>query len=238
MASLTCEEHVVGAFSVFLHPDAASPLTHAVPRAPVESADALDAEVAAVLAFFREHGRRARFEFCLMPWGNLPATLTQAGLVLDEEAPLLVCTPDRFRPRAAGLTQIRRVGPRDDLAFLAALMRQGFEVRGVISADDVAGLEHGLEKGLRYVVAKIDGAPAGSGCSAPSGDTMELTAISTLPTMRRRGVAAQVASFLLAEHFDAGGTVAWACAGSDAAYALLQNLGFVDAAVRASYVAP
>jgi GNAT superfamily N-acetyltransferase len=59
--------------------------------------------------------------------------------------------------------------------------------------------------------------------------------VSTIPTRRRRGVAAALVSFLLAEHFAGGGTLAWAATHDPAAHGLLQSLGFDDAGIRVSY---
>jgi hypothetical protein len=47
-----------------------------------------------------------------------------------------------------------------------------------------------------------------------------------------------VASFLAAEHFAAGGELAWAATADPRAHGLLQSLGFDDAGLRVSYVLP
>jgi ribosomal protein S18 acetylase RimI-like enzyme len=141
-------------------------------------------------------------------------------------------------PRAATVTTAW-IRPDDDLRFVAATMRQGFELRGgPPTPDEVAALRASMNAGVQVALAHSLGIPAGTGCSLPLGATTELSAISVLPNLRRRGVGSELASFLCAAHFQAGGALAWACAPDAAAAALLLGLGWQDAGLRVSYLDP
>jgi len=209
-------------------------LSHAAPLAPVDDADALAAEIAAVTQAFIDRGLRPRFELSLLRWPDLPPMLVRAGYALEEQTPLLAAGPESFRPRPGAA--VRWVRPDEDLAFFGSVMRQGLEVRGgAPSPEEVAELRAGMTAGLRLAYAELDGLPAGTGCSFPIGPATEISTVSTIPTRRRRGVAAAVVSFLAGEHFAGGGTLAWAATHEPAAHGLLQSLGFDDAGTRVSY---
>jgi GNAT superfamily N-acetyltransferase len=211
-------------------------LSHAAPLERVDDADALAAEIAQITAELRGRGLRPRFEFSLLRWPDLPPLLALAGYALEEQTPLLVAEPASFRPRAGA--NVRWVRPEEDLAFIGSVMRQGLEIRGgAPSADEVFELRETLALGLGLAYAELEGRPAGTGCSFPIGPVTELSTISTIPTRRRRGVAAALVSFLVAEHFAGGGTLAWAATPDPIAHGLLQSLGFDDAGIRVSYAA-
>ncbi len=185
---------------------------------------------------FRRRGVRPRFELSLLLWPDLPPLLGEAGFRLEEQTPLLVLRAGSLRPAAGA---VRWVRADEDLAYIGSVMRQGMEIRGgPPTPDEQAELRAHLEAGLRLAYAELDGRPAATGSSFPLGRTTEISALSTLPTQRRRGAARAVASFLAAEHFAAGGDVAWAATDDPRAHGLLQSLGFDDAGPRVSYALP
>jgi GNAT superfamily N-acetyltransferase len=202
---------------------------YASPARPTGAPEALRAGLDALAALFAARDRPLRVEFSLLAWPELPPALAAAGFVPEEESPLLVCTPAGFAPRPAGDLALRWA---DGDAFLAQVMRQGFELRGAATDLELPGAP------VRYAYAERDGRPAGSGCSTPVGATTEISAVSTLPAQRRRGVAQRLVSFMADAHFAAGGRVAWACAPDPRAAALLQSVGFDDAGVRVAWRAP
>jgi GNAT superfamily N-acetyltransferase len=240
LAARSCDRADEGPFAAFFHRGDPA-LSFAAPVAALDDAATVRGHVAALRRRFAERGHPLRFEFALLSWPHLPATLQAAGLVPEEETPLLVCAPGQLRrpaPSPPGL-RCRWTATRDeDLAFVAALMRQGFELRGAISAADTEGLRAGQEAGVRYAVAELEGLPAASACSAPLGEVTEISAVSTLPTLRRRGVAAGLVAFVMDEHFAGGGRVAWGCTPDPAGLAVLAALGFADAALRVSFREP
>jgi ribosomal protein S18 acetylase RimI-like enzyme len=223
-----------GAFAL-LH--AADPsLSHAAPLRRIDDAGELRAEIASATAALQARGLRPRFELSMLLWPELPPLLGEAGFRLEEQTPLLVCAAASFLPRGGA---VRWVRADEDLAYIGSVMRQGLEIRGgPPTAGELAALRAHLASGLRLAYAEIDGRPAATGCSFPIGATTEISTLSTIPTQRRRGAARAVASFLAAEHFAAGGELAWAATDDPRAHGLLQSLGFDDAGPRVSYGLP
>jgi ribosomal protein S18 acetylase RimI-like enzyme len=228
----------VGPFEALFHPSDEPWLSYAVPIGPLGAPETLAGPIAELTRTFRGRGRPVRLEFCAGLWHTLPAALEAAGLVPEAELPLLGCAPATFRPRAPRDARVKWVAADDDLAFLGSLMKRGFETPGRIEPEEIERLRDALGAGTRYAMAELVGLPAASGCSSPDAGTTEIAAVSTLPTMRRRGAASALASFLVAEHFAAGGDLAWLTCGDAAAYALFQSLGFDDLGLRVSFAEP
>jgi ribosomal protein S18 acetylase RimI-like enzyme len=212
-------------FTAFFPDDAA----WAVPRDAADEPDGLDAQLAGLAAAFSDRGRPLRVELVSMAWPALAAALAARGLAAVEETPLVVLR--RPPPAAGAAAHIRWVAPGDDLAFVASLMRQGFELRGAApgAADD---LRAALAGPMRIAVAELDGLPAGSGCAASLDGVCEISSVSTLPSQRRRGVGAALVRFLAGEHFRAGGELCWACVPDVRAAGLFLDVGFEDAGLR------
>jgi GNAT superfamily N-acetyltransferase len=230
LAALAGEVVEVPGFTLFLGGDGDA---FAIPGALPDDADGLEAAVAGLLDAFAHRGVAPRVELSLLASRALPAALATRGLAAVDEAPLFVCRPAGLRPRR-GEARVRWIGAGDDLAFVASVMRQGFEVRGP-AGDAGAALGAALAGPLRLAFAELRGAPAGTGCSTPLAGVTEISSLSTLPNVRRRGVGAQTATFLLEEHFGAGGDLAWACAPDTRAAALLLDVGFEDAGLRVAF---
>lgn len=229
VAALTTEPVEVSFFTAFFDDG----LAYAVPGTVPGDADAIDAGVGALFEEFARRGAPVRIELSLLASRNLPAVLAARRLAAVDESPLFICRVGSLRPRREG-ARVRWVGPGDDPAFVASLMRQGFELRGP-SGDAAAALAASLAGPLRLAFAERDGAPAGSGVSTPLGGTTEIASVSTLPNLRRRGVASALTSFLVEDHFASGGDLAWACAPDMRAAALLLDLGFEDAGLRTAF---
>ncbi len=237
--ALASETLEVGAFTALLPREEGAP-AYAVPR--MQPDDALG-DLHELRRLFEGRGLPLRVELSILGWQELVPALFSAGLAPEEETPLVVCTPDAFAPPAGVSASARWVRADDDLAFVGSVMRQGVELRGgPPTPDEVAGLRAALfgalptEPALRLALTRREGAPAGTGCSAPRGDTTEISAVSTLPTQRRRGVATATVAFLVGEHLAHGGTLAWACVPDAVAAGLFYKLGFVDAGLRVSWV--
>jgi len=208
----------------------------AVPRDPAGEPDALDDQISGLRSAFVARDRPLLIELVALAWPALPAALASRGLAVIEETPLLVLRPGGPAPRRRhplGPARARWVGPGEDLAFVASLMRQGFELRGGDSPAALAEeLRAALSGPLRIAVAELDGLPAGSGCAAALAEVCEISSVSTLPNQRRRGVGAALIGFLAGEHFAAGGELCWACAPDARAAGLLLDAGFEDGGFR------
>jgi len=234
VAALGADRVPVGPFDVFFsRTDAPS---YAVPARPTGGQEALRTDLAALAEAFRARAVPFRVELTLLLWPELPPALAAAGLIQAEDSPLFIVTPAAFRPRAASDLQVRWVAPGESPAFALSVVRQGFELRGPPPApEEIAELRATLDGPLRLAIADLEGLPAGAGFSAPTGPTTELSALATLPQRRRRGVAAGLASFLVAEHFARGGDLAWGVTEDPRAAALLYGLGFSDAGLRVGW---
>ncbi len=235
VAARTAESVEVGPFVALFHPSEEPWLSWASPRGPLGSPESLAAPVAALAAEFAARSRVLRVEFNAALWPTLSRALEAAGLALEVDLPLLGALPGSFRPRPAREVKVRLVGPEDDLAFFGSLMKRGFEAPGKIEPDEIERIRAALVAGTRYALAEHTGLPAASGASSPIAGITEIAAVSTLPTMRRRGAASAVVTFLCAAHFGEGGALAWATCGDAAGYALFQELGFLDLGVRSSW---
>jgi GNAT superfamily N-acetyltransferase len=237
VASRTRETVDVGPFVALLGADDDPWLSWAVPRGSLGPSRELTAPLAELARLFAARGRRLRVEFAAALHPQLPEALREAGLAPELELPLLACAPAGFRPRPHRDVRARWFAPGDDPAFLGSLMKRGFEAPGRIEPEELDRIVAGAASGTRYAIAEHTGLPAASGCSSPAASVTEIAAVSTLPTMRRRGAAAALVGFMTAAHFDAGGTLAWCTAGDDAAYGLFSSLGFDDLGVRMSWSA-
>jgi ribosomal protein S18 acetylase RimI-like enzyme len=192
---------------------------------------------------FGVRGRRLRFEFNALPWPELPRMLEQAGLELQDQHPLMVCTPVSFTPVAApGVdTRLLDAAATDaDLRAFQTILRLSFEAnpREVTDAD-VANLRRRLTGGLHlHALAALHGVPAGAASLSPIDDIAELAGVATHPNMRRRGVAATLSSFLTRQHFNRGGRMAWLSAADQGAQAAYRKVGFQLIDVRLNYIGP
>jgi GNAT superfamily N-acetyltransferase len=236
IALLSTAEERIGPFSLLLHPEPGMSAVTLAPGAPADPGD-LRPALTEIRARFAARGERARIELSLLAWPPVPVALEDAGFRLAEQAPLLVATPDWLVPHRPDAVSLTEVTPKSDAPFVAAVMRQGFEVRGQASPEEEgAAVRRSLAAGMDLVVARLGDAPAGSGCLSPRAGVAEISAVSTLPSCRRRGVAAAVVSWLAARHVACGGTLLWASAPTTPAFALASHCGFRDAGVRLAYL--
>jgi ribosomal protein S18 acetylase RimI-like enzyme len=232
----------VGPFQAMLDPH--TPMTwvnYAVPLAPLPPASELDEALTALRRAFDERWRTIRFEFTAELWPDLPAALERAGLELEMSHPVMTCTPAEFRPYRAPGVQVRRLTREttsEELAtYLEAAASCFGEATGAATAEEVERYRQELERGsLLYGRADLDGRLAGVACTTPLGEVAELAGVGTLPEMQRRGVAATLCSFLVQEHFDAGGDLVWLSAGDAVAQALYERIGFQVTATRLNYI--
>jgi ribosomal protein S18 acetylase RimI-like enzyme len=173
--------------------------------------------------------------------------LERAGLVLVGREPLMACAPADFKPAAAAGVAVRALHTHDPDADLAAYLAirdeddEGLEQPGQTPRDEeIVRLRQSIAAGVGwFALATLDGEPAGTGHCQTSANASgeasgngsadglgELTAIVTLRALRRRGVAATVTSFLVRQHFAAGGMLAWLSAANDGARSVYARVGF------------
>jgi ribosomal protein S18 acetylase RimI-like enzyme len=218
-----------GPFRAFFDPDTAfHQLNYAMPVAPLGSAEELAGALAGLRQLFHGRGRRLRVEFVGQLWPELPAALARAGLELENDEPLMACTPQSFAPVEALGVAVRSLHPDDPDVELASYIRIRDESDAQPEPHVVARLREQLARGNAvFALANLSGEPAGTGrCISGDGGLGELVAIVTRCDLRRRGVAGTVVSFLLRRHFDRGGTLAWLSAANDGAASVYGRLGF------------
>jgi ribosomal protein S18 acetylase RimI-like enzyme len=232
----------VGPFQALLDPH--TPMTwvnYAVPIAPLGNAADVDEALAALRRAFDERWRTIRFEFTEELWPDLPAVLERAGLELEARHPVMVVTPAAFQPFCAPAVRVRLLTGTEGSEDLAAYLGAGPQCFGgepqTATGEEIARFHEELDSGrLRYGRADLDGKLAGIACTTPLEEVAELAGVGTLPAVRRRGVAATLCSFLVQDHFDAGGELVWLSAGDAVAQALYERIGFRVTATRLNYI--
>ena len=170
--------------------------------------------------------------------------LLGAGLHVQAEQPLMVCTAGAFHARHSPDLYVHRLSATDADAVLdtyQSTAAEGFSGAGApeISEASRNRLRIELQCKARYaVMGWIDDEPAGVAALSPMGPIAELVGITTLPRFRRRGVASALTSELLADHFARGHDAAWLSAGDSIAQSVYQGIGFSNAGIYANYIAP
>lgn len=241
-AALSREVLRVGSFEALIDTgDDLVWLNYAVPVAPLDSD--LEVNLAELRAYFGLHNRRLRFEFHAALWPDLAAVLEKAGLIAESHSALMVCDRDDLRVVAAPGVRVQLLDDHaadEDLAAVIEIQRAGFgESAGVVSAERLLWMRNMLRAGYeRYGLARLDDAPAGAAAVLPFAGTGELAGVATLPSLRRRGVAATLCSAMVTRFFATGGELAWLSAGGAAAESAYAHVGFRHIDDRLSYIDP
>ena len=157
------------------------------------------------------------------PW------LVASGFELMERNPLMACRPETFTTFAAGgitLTRLDSSSPRPHLeAFQRIRWTDGGENANPVPP--VERLLHELSAPASvFLLAWLDGEPAGTGVSHPLKGAAEIVGVVTRIDRRRRGIAATVTSELVARHFASDGDFVFLDASGEAAAAVYERLGF------------
>jgi len=211
-------------FLLFFNRESDMPMmSYARPAGPL--AGDWPALIPAVRAAFRERERVCRWEFVADLYPELAPELEAQGFPLPDEYPLMVVTPERFRPEPAQEVEIRALGPADDLAALARALHGAFTEDEECDAADTF-LREGMQRGMRVYAARVDGAPVAGGVHIPLDGATEVAGIGTLPRFRRRGYGGQVSSALVADAFAMGCDCVFLTAGDEPARRLYARLGF------------
>jgi ribosomal protein S18 acetylase RimI-like enzyme len=230
----------VGPFLASFH--ATSDLTfmnYAIPAQPDVAVHDLPRTVGRLRELFRERKRTLRFEFLEPVHRGLGKALAECGLALEREAPLMICERGKLVDFVNHDVQVLGLDAHVSDGTLRQLLvvgQRGFGFGdGKVTAAEIAEQrEHLAAQRYRCAYATIDGVVAGIGSMTVQTD--ELVGIATLPEYRRRGVAASVSSFLVRQHFQKGGHMAWLSAGDEAAEAVYRKIGFRKVGVQSNYI--
>jgi ribosomal protein S18 acetylase RimI-like enzyme len=195
----------------------------------VGSAEELHGAVGRLRAMFARRQSRLEIEFNESASPSLGSWLEASGLKQAERNPLMACRPGGFKPFAAAdveLTQLSGESPaRDLIAFQQIRWTDGGAAKAEVPSSQ--RLQKELESpNSVYLLAQIDGHPAGTGVSHSLRGAAEIVGIVTRTEDRRRGVAATVSSALVARHFAGGGDFVFLDAANEEAARVYERLGF------------
>ncbi|MGH2588273.1 MAG: GNAT family N-acetyltransferase [Dehalococcoidia bacterium] len=214
----------------------------AMPILPSANLDEVTAAVEELCRRFAERGRTPRFLFKEPFFPGLASMLEQAGLVLVEREPLMVCTPVSFRPfrnPKVSVHFLRATDPDTDLAAFQTIWSESLDDGSwVPTPDALAAFRSELDQPLhRAALASLGGRPVGTGFVASHGEGCEIMRVATIPAARRHGVGATVSSALVRAGFDGGATLAWLTATTAGARALYERVGFGNVGDELTFVA-
>ncbi|HWQ12018.1 MAG TPA: GNAT family N-acetyltransferase [Roseiflexaceae bacterium] len=242
-ARAQCLAEHIPPFTAFFHPrDLLTSLNYAVPDAPL--AGDLSAELDALRAAFRRRHRRLRLEFIEEFAPGLGHALLAGGLLEEARQPLMVCTPESWRPppHVPGLSvaALDATAPLEAIKEYLATNELGFNPQGsgVFSDEDALRFRRELASG-RAFTAYLDGQPAGAGMfNPPRGGLAELVGITTLAPFRRRGVATALTAHMARTAFELGASAAFLTAADEAASRVYERAGFRRAGTMLAYIEP
>lgn len=205
---------------------------------PVEAADDWPPAIARLDAHFAAHGRTTRLEYFEELHPTLLPALLDAGMELQMTAPVMVCTPETFRPpprRMGGAPgpdagdaafALLRPGDAAGLDAFLALQAEAFAMPLPTVQAWQPSLAAGLQDGMVLAgLVRVGDEPAAGATLLVGGDVAELAGVGTLPAMRRRGLAAWACGELMARYFARGGSLCWLSAEPEA-QGLYARLGF------------
>ncbi len=185
--------------------------------------------VANLRSVFKERNTPLEVEYNEALFPQMGSWLEAAGFTIAERNPLMACRPDRFEPFAAADVMLRRLSAASHSEDLRAFQT----IRWTDGGDEdrvVPSVEH-LRKDLAsaaslYLLAWLDGEPAGTGVSHALRGIAEIVGVVTRMDKRRRGVAASITSELVTQHFFSGGDFVFLDAADEAAARVYERLGF------------
>ncbi|MFE1307545.1 GNAT family N-acetyltransferase [Streptomyces sp. NPDC058755] len=206
------------------------------------------ADIARVRSRQRELGVPESFEWLAEAAPTLRARIEAVGLPVDER-PLMALDPDHPVPPQAlpdGVTM--RVLTADDPALPAtlALPRLAFASTGTAGRAELSALAEELSAdgtvettrpciraGHKILVAALapDGTPLAAGHYHPAAGTTEIGGVGTLPTARRRGLAAAVTAALAGHARDHGVRTVFLAYAEDRVARIYARLGFRAAGI-------
>ena len=198
------------------------------------------ADLDSLRALFAARGLPLQIEFNEPLFPALPSMLAAAGLTPTEREPLLLLSAGGFHPAVNSRVEVRflRADDEDGLHAYAAIFHEVLLERSGAPPDralDLLRREIEELKERSHAVAVLESSVVGTGFISSSDGVAEITRVATIPAARRRGVAATITSFMIADRFAHGDSLAWLTASGDAAQALYLKLGFRLVGVRLYY---
>ena len=185
--------------------------------------------VAGLRSVFQQRNAELEIEYNEALYPRVAAWLEAAGLAFAERNPLMACRPDGFKAFSSPDVTVRRLSTSSDATDLQAFQslrwtNGGDEDRAVPSVE-VLRNDVGSATSV-YLLAWIDGEPAGTGVSHALRGAAEIVGVVTRVDKRRRGIAATVTSELVARHFASSGDFVFLDAANKEAARVYERLGF------------
>jgi RimJ/RimL family protein N-acetyltransferase len=184
--------------------------------------------VAGLRSVFKKRNAELEIEYNEALFPHVGRWLEAAGLTAAERNPLMACRPDNFMPFAEPDVIRRRLTQSSSAADMQAFQTiRWTNDENQTAVPPVGRLRNELaSESSFYLLAWLDGDPAGTGVSHSLKGVAEIVGVVTRADKRRRGVAATVTSDLVATHFASGGDFVFLDAANDAAAKVYERLGF------------
>ncbi|MFY9578092.1 MAG: GNAT family N-acetyltransferase [Gaiellaceae bacterium] len=171
--------------------------------------------------------------------GKTPACEQEAerlGLMVREEEPGMLVTPDELRDVDVPQLEILNVKTADGLAQALAVVAEGFGVPPEFFAP-LYDLDFLQLDGLEYYLGRVGDTDVTTGVGFTVGDAVGIFSIATPPQHRGRGYGAAVTAQAVRDGFDAGAEFAWLHS-SPSGHPVYRRLGFRDVETYVLYTAP
>ena len=168
--------------------------------------DPSELEIIAMIEAFEAYQRTPRLEFIGECWTDLAALLERAGFQAEGASQdIMIVTPDTFKPFTADGVRLQFLEPSDpDQIYGTYLETQtrgfGYGSFETPTNDQISSWRDQVRSGRRAALGFLEGQAAGVGTTLGS-DLAEVQGVTTLPSARRRGIAATLSSALVADVF-------------------------------------
>jgi GNAT superfamily N-acetyltransferase len=221
-------QHIGPFLATFTDYDANPFLNYAIPD---DGATPTPADIADLVAAFRQHARTPRLEYLPSIAPAVEAPLLAAGFAIEEHMPLMVCPPGAVQAIPVP-PSIELVVPQTDadLAAMIAAQNAAYGEATSPTPEAIARRRAFLDAGGSAILARDlhtgDGVGGGI-CDVPYLHTTELTSVGVIATYRRRGIAAALTARLAQVAFDAGTTTVFLMAAHAAEARIYARVGFI-----------
>jgi predicted GNAT family acetyltransferase len=236
VAQLSARPQVVEVGPFVLGWDPTSPskfISYATPR---PGAVVTPADVAALVAAFREIDRIPRLEYVVSTAPELEKQLVEAGFAIEARHEYLVCSPSTFvdvtPPDGVEIAE-----PVTDADFWGMITAQAeaFGDAFEVGPGDVDRSRRTVARGgvVRLARNLTDGLVVGGGqASPPSEGVAEVAGIAVTEAYRRRGIAGAITAAITRETFSRGVEGAWLEASGEESWRVYERVGFVPTGKR------
>lgn len=212
-------------------------LSYARPTGPLKGN--LGKVIEEVKQAFHARKRVPRWEWIAELAPELEAALVSAGLPEVERRPLMVVTPERFKPVTTDCAEIRLLTPNDDLMALSRTMMKAFGMVDEAHVGQVAeDTRQMILRGAKYLAVFAGGIPIAGGEHSPIGKTTEVAGIGTDPDFQRRGIGSAITSATVADAIKMGCDCIFLSAADEEKGRFYAKLGFEEVGTAMDVMEP